>query len=115
MNRRSALRQLLLILAFVGVVLAPFGQSVAAPIMVAESIAAMADEMPCCPDEPTMKMDCTTDCPFVALCVSGLANVVLPESSPVDLGSLLGVAFSPGEDFALSSIASEPPSRPPRI
>lgn len=114
MNRRFALRQLLLILAFVGVALAPFGQTQAAPIMAAESMAAMADEMPCCPDEPTMKMDCTTDCPFVALCVSGLA-VVLPESSPVDLGSLLGVAFSPGEDFALSSIASEPPSRPPRI
>lgn len=115
MSCSSALRRLLVILALVGVVMAPFAPAMAAPIMAAKSMTAMSHDMPCCPDEPAVKMDCTTACPFVARCVAGLGGIVLPQTSAIKPASLVDLAFSPGESFALSSLAGEPPSRPPKI
>lgn len=114
MTRWFALRRLLVILALLGVVMAPLGETMAAPAMAAQSMAAMADDMPCCPNHLQTKMDCTTSCPFVGLCVAGLSSVVLPEAASINLSSLVGVSFSRGESFALSSLVGEPPSRPPK-
>jgi hypothetical protein len=115
MKRVFLLGRIVALLALAGLAIAPMGETIAAPAMAAQAMAAMAGDMPCCPDEETSKPDCIQDCPFLALCVAGLGNLVIPESARVNFGPLIGVAFAAGEEIALASLSGDPPSRPPRI
>jgi hypothetical protein len=48
------------------------------------------------------------------LCVSGFGGIALPEWNPLVIDAPCIAVFLPGESFALSSLAGEPPSRPPK-
>lgn len=73
---------------------------------------AMADNMPCCPDQ-TKSKGCD-DCPFLALC---MLSVSLP--LPAGATSLIARdpsqnAFAAGDDRLLDGLGAKPPDHPPR-
>jgi hypothetical protein len=114
MMRSFVLRRLLLILAILGVVMTPFGQAAAGPVAAAQSVMAMSGDMACCPDG-LVKGNCKIDCPLVALCAAGLSSVAVINWSQVNFSPLVGAALPRRCSFALSSLAGEPPSRPPKL
>jgi hypothetical protein len=73
--------------------------------------AAMAEDMPCCPDK-SAPVDCA-DCPLMAICLAKtlqappLASIA--EIEPVTLRMLL-----PASDPEADSLGLPPPPRPPR-
>jgi len=77
----------------------------------ADDMAAMSDDMPCCPDK-SAPVGCA-DCPLMALCVSTTLQAPLPASvaeiQPVTLRMGL-----PGSDPEVESVVYSPPPRPPR-
>jgi hypothetical protein len=106
----------IMLLVATGLVLAP----VAAPVMAkpasdaaaSTEMQAMADDMPCCPDQSKAK-DCD-GCPFVALCMLGIS---LP--GPSGTGVLierypLRTAFAPIDDLWIDGLGAKPPDHPPR-
>jgi hypothetical protein len=79
MTARLVLSRLLVALALLGVLLAPLGPSIAAPLMKAQMYeAGMSADMPCCPDEPSDDSGCGGTCPFVALCVGSHISATTP-------------------------------------
>ncbi|XIA62603.1 hypothetical protein ACFIOY_24185 [Bradyrhizobium sp. TZ2] len=101
----------------VGLVIAPLTTRANAGAMASMAMtsmsgdmAAMSDEMPCCPDK-SAPADCD-QCPLMALCVSTL-QAPLPASvvalQPVILRMLL-----PGSDPEVESVGHSPPPKPPR-
>lgn len=75
---------------------------------------AMADGMPCCPDEGKGAKDCDS-CPLMALC-----SLTVPIPTPSDL---LGFAPAPTaqtvfalpDDLLIDGLGARPPDHPPRM
>ena len=113
---RFLIGRILVILALAGLALAPISAAVAMPAMTPVPAMAgmdMAADMDCCPKQQTPLPDCAK-CPFVAMCLTAFGalsadDVVFNFRTPV------APSLRPGPEFALSSLAGEPPSRPPRI
>jgi hypothetical protein len=120
----ATIGHLLALLATVGLMLAPIARSAAAmpaagsmsmgahSVMADESSTDAAEDMPCCPGEPSIP-DCGKDCPFMALCVSAPLNVV-PLASFTVPRAFVGVVF-PDNHSDLTSLALAPPEKPPKI
>lgn len=114
--KRFLIGRILVILALAGLALAPISAAVAMPAMTPAPAMAgmdMAADMDCCPKQQTPLSECAK-CPFVAKCLTAFGalradGVVFSFRTPVAL------ALQPGSEFALASLAGEPPSRPPRI
>ena len=117
-KRSIHLCRLLAFFLIVGLVIAPLsaranagGMASMAMTSTSGDMAAMSDDMPCCPEKST-PMDCA-DCPLMALCVSTTLQALLPagvaEIQPVTLRMLL-----PGSDPEVESVAYSPPPKPPR-
>jgi hypothetical protein len=73
---------------------------------------AMADDMPCCPDEGKAK-GCDS-CPFLALCSLAI-------SMPAPVGSVVAApdvaaqsAFAFPDDLLVDGLGARPPDHPPR-
>jgi hypothetical protein len=124
-----AIRQLLSLLAVLGLILAPLGRPVmgatadvhtvdvhAAAMHAAMSdatAAPMAAGMPCCPDEAPAS-DCAKDCPLMALCMVGSildfpAGITLPVPR-----SFTTLALA-GNEPDIAGLTHGPPPRPPKI
>lgn len=114
MNSWSFTSRLFLALALFGLVLGPLATASAPPAMAAQTMAAMPDGMPCCPDDQPARPDCTKDCPLAVLCLTGVVSAPLPETPSLLLHAPLGDDFLNGTDVMLSSLAGEPPPRPPK-
>ncbi|MGE3829663.1 MAG: hypothetical protein AB7F76_01595 [Parvibaculaceae bacterium] len=113
---RDCLARALTVLALLGVLIAPLGESIAAPMMKAQMHqAGMSADMPCCPDEPADDSGCGGTCPFVALCVGSHISA----TTPVFLNGVLQLRLErspvPVDAVPLSSRAGDPPTRPPRV
>ncbi|OYY82548.1 MAG: hypothetical protein B7Y01_00515 [Xanthobacter sp. 17-67-6] len=111
----SCLHRLLTILAIVGLVSGPFTASVSGPAMAAATMAAMPDDMPCCPDEKPAVPDCQKSCPLMAMCMAKCFSVA---PAPSHLASVFWDrrdAVRPSSDAAGDALTIEPPARPPRI
>ena len=116
-KRSIHLCRLLAVLVIVGLVIAPLtarANTTAMASMAMTSMAddaAMADDMPCCPDK-SAPADCD-QCPLMALCVSTTLQAPLPagvtEIRPVTLRTLL-----PGSDPEVEGVGYSPPPKPPR-
>jgi hypothetical protein len=114
-KRSIHLSRLLAVLVIVGLVIAPLtaraNTSGMAMTSMADDAAAMADDMPCCPDK-SAPADCD-QCPLMALCVSTTLQAPLPaavtEIRPVTLRMLL-----PGSDPETEGVGYSPPPKPPR-
>jgi len=117
MHPRKMFNWLIALIVAAGLLAAPLS----APAMAASQMAAasdemqaMADGMPCCPQQDQKAKDCGS-CPFVALC---MLAITMP---PPDGGSaLLDRTFSlsafalPG-DLLIDGLGEHPPDYPPRI
>jgi hypothetical protein len=115
MQRFFIIARIFVVLALAGLVSAPLGASIVGAAMAAQDASMQAgNAMPCCPDEQPRQADCATDCPFVAACMSVLSGLLVPLSLAAHSPSGGREAVLPSEDFSLSSLAGDPPSRPPR-
>jgi hypothetical protein len=74
---------------------------------------AMADGMPCCPDEGAPARDCDS-CPLMALC-SVSVSFPTPSGTPVLAPALAGqAAFAFPDDLLIDGLSARPPDHPPR-
>jgi hypothetical protein len=113
MNRWSFATRLLLALALFGLVLGPVAAPSGAPVA-AQAMVSMPDGMPCCPDERPAVPDCAKDCPLALLCMAGTGGVQAPATPDFLSGAPADDVFLRGRDVVLSSLAGEPPPRPPK-
>jgi hypothetical protein len=117
----SAIRNLLAIVAIVGLVLGPIARPVMAmPAPMHTSIAsdqamvdgtamAMPEDMPCCPTKAPIP-DCGKDCLFMAMCATQfLANAVQEMGLVIPLG--LASVFFPGNDTDVAGLSQGPASK----
>ena len=100
-----------------GLVAAPL----AAPLMAspnpaanASGMQAMADDMPCCPDQQDQKAKDCGSCPFIALCM-----LTITLSAPDSAGALVDrscsrSAFALPDDLLIDGLGEHPPDHPPR-
>lgn len=121
MKYRSGTSRVLIFFAILGLVLNPLvRQAIAMPAdtmnipvesSTPEMEMSMQGDMSCC-QEQSPTPDCTTDCPFIALCMmSNIANIpiITPILLPVKLEDLL----LPVNDTDFASLNHDPPLRPP--
>jgi len=102
------LPRLLVAIAVLGMLAAPYGPQVLAAAPAAQ--ATMAETMPCCPDQPAQ--DCTKQCPLMALCATQLlAGAVLVADSA---SMILLARLMPASDPPLAGLGAHPPPKPPR-
>lgn len=112
------LRSLLAFMLMLGVGLTPLAAKAAVPVGVMDmsttSTEAMADGMPCCPDDAPAMPDCRKSCPLLATCMTTCAPAT-PVALVIERRSAVNfAAASPGDDAARPSPDAGPPSRPPR-
>jgi hypothetical protein len=82
--------------------------------MVQQEMSAIADDMPCCPDDRSVSPDCVKECPFALVCAAVLLSIPVAETDALYLLKLLGDSFRARSDAVVASVAGEPPPRPPR-
>lgn len=92
---------------------APQPATAADAMQAMDTMQAMADEMPCCPDQDQKAKDCGS-CPFIALCT---LTITLP--APYGAGALVNRAFSRRafalpDDLLIDGLGEHPPDQPPR-
>jgi hypothetical protein len=106
----------IMLLVATGLVLAPLAVPVMAKPMsdVAASagMQAMADDMPCCPDQGKAK-ECD-GCPFVALCMLGISLPAPSGAAALIERYPLRAAFAPIDDLLIDGLGAKPPDHPPR-
>jgi hypothetical protein len=117
--------RLLVILAIVGIVLAPFtapavASGRAVPMTMTDTGTDMASaddmamaEMPCCPPAKPAVPDCQKGCPLATLCLAKFVQGILPVGA-VSARLSIAVALLPSNDAAPDTLAPLPPPRPPQ-
>jgi hypothetical protein len=116
-KRSIHLCRLLAVFLIAGLVFAPLAtrarmdSNMPAAMAAMADDAAMAEDMPCCPDK-SAPVDCA-DCPLMAICLAktlqALPLASIAEIEPVTLRMLL-----PASDPEADSLGLPPPPRPPR-
>lgn len=77
-----------------------------------DQASAMADDMPCCPDQTKSK---TCDgCPFAALCMLSVSLPLPAGATSLVARHPLRSAFSAHDDRLLDGLGAKPPDHPPR-
>ena len=114
MKLRAFTSRFRIVLALLGLVLAPLAASSTVPVMAAEAMASMPDGMPCCPDDKPAVPDCAKDCPLAVLCITSLVSIPAVDAPSLLLREPLGDKFLNGRDIVLASLVGEPPPRPPK-
>lgn len=114
---RSTLAKLLVAIAVVGILVAPFGRQAAAgqtltQTKMAGAAMAMAGDMPCCPEQAPVQ-DCAKDCPLMALCATQLMHASLGVA--FDISMIVLSRPAPASDAPLAGLGNHPPPKPPRF
>ena len=117
MDPRTIFNWLIALTVAAGLLVAP----VSVPAMAAahrpaaaDEMQAMADDMPCCPNQQDQKAKDCGSCPFVALC---MLTITLP--APDGAGALVDRTFSRSafalpDDLLVDGLGEHPPDHPPR-
>lgn len=123
MKSLSALVRLLSLFALLGMLVAPVG-SIAGGFAMANMSAAtdagrgdMADmqgDMSCCPDERPAKPDCNRSCPFAIICSTSAPLALLRTGWTSTLLTWTSLRYADQRFDRLTSLAAEPPARPPK-
>ncbi|RTL91470.1 hypothetical protein EJV44_19625 [Ancylobacter aquaticus] len=116
MNLSIRLRRLLPILAILGLIAGPFTSPVSGFAMAAAAdmvMAAMPDDMPCCPEKSAVP-DCQKTCPLMATCMAKCVSVGPMLSNLAFVLRAESNAIRPGSDAMGDALSVEPPARPPR-
>jgi hypothetical protein len=118
MRRLDLVRNLLAVLVIAGLVFAPLAASAGAQATSGQTMSAMTDEamaedMPCCPTDAPVPMNCHK-CILMAAC-SGISVAPLPQSF-VNLQVISSCAqlASPIDDLQRAGLTHPPPAKPPR-
>jgi hypothetical protein len=74
----------------------------------------MAGNMPCCPDEKLAKPACDNSCPFIIICSTSAPVALLRAGWTSASLAWTDQVFSEQCFARLSSLATEPPARPPK-
>jgi hypothetical protein len=123
MKHLSALMRVLSLFAILGMLIAPVS-TIAAEYAMADMSKAtavsmgemdgMAGDMPCCPDKKPVKPDCDRSCPFVIICSTSAPLALLKADwAPASL-SWTDHVYDERSSARVSSLAAEPPARPPK-
>src|SRR5215207_7271198 len=114
----SALRNLLPVLAILGLVLGPLTLPAAAMTSAGAPAAAvdtagmdMGEDMPCCPTKQAPP--CDKSCPLMALCFATCSPAVPTLSSSLAPSVLAGLML-PSDEARWETRTERPPPRPPR-
>lgn len=123
MKHMSALLRVLSLFALIGMLIAPVS-TIAAEYAMAdmsmkvsvqtEQTAGMPGDMPCCPDAQPVKPDCGKSCPFVIICSTSAPVALLKADWTAASLSWTDQVFGEQRFVRLSSLATEPPARPPK-
>jgi len=123
MKPMSALVRLLSLFALIGMLIAPVSTRAAEYAMAdmsvkasvqSEKMAGMTGDMPCCPDQRPAKPDCDKSCPFVIICSTSAPLALLKAEWTSTSISWMDHVFGEHRSARLSSLAAEPPARPPK-
>lgn len=117
MNRTSAMWRLLALFALLGMLIAPVSTIAAENAMALSKIAVMPgmqDDMPCCPDAKPVMPDCGKSCPLVIICTSSAVFALPRDDWSAARLSWTSHVYADMQFDRLSSVAAEPPARPPR-
>ncbi|MBR1179964.1 hypothetical protein JQ617_38770 [Bradyrhizobium sp. KB893862 SZCCT0404] len=117
MDPRKVVNWLIALVVAAGLLAAPLSVPAMAtlqPAAAADGMHAMADDMPCCPDQQDQKAKNCGSCPFIALC---LLTISLP--TPSGVGALVDRTFSRSsfalpDDLLIDGLGEHPPDQPPR-
>ena len=119
----SALLRVLSLFALVGMLIVPVStgaaeiamadMSVKASVEMAETAGTM-DDMPCCPDAQPVKPACDKSCPFVIICTTSAPFALLKADWTSVTLSWADHTYGEQRFERLSSLAAEPPARPPK-
>lgn len=123
MKAMSALLRVLSLFALIGMLIAPVS-TIAAEYAMAdmsmkasaetEDMAGMMGDMPCCPDEQPVKPDCDKSCPFVIICSTSAPLALFKADWTSASLSWTDHVYGEQSFSRLSSLAAEPPARPPK-
>jgi len=123
MKHLSALMRLMSLVALIGMPIVPVS-TVAAEYAMAdmsakasvqtEEMAGMVGDMSCCPEEQPVKPDCGKSCPFVIICSTSAPLALLKAGWTSASLSWADHVFGEQSFARLSSLAAEPPARPPK-
>jgi hypothetical protein len=123
MKPMSALLRLVSLFALLGMLIAPVS-TVAAEYAMAdmsatvsaqmEEMTGMAGDMDCCPDAQPAKPDCGKSCPFVVICSTSAPLALLKAAWTSVALTWTPFRFADQRFERLSSLAAEPPARPPK-
>lgn len=123
MKPLSTLLRVLSLFALIGMLIAPVStiaaeyamadMSVKASIQ-SKEMAGMTGDMPCCPDQQPVKPDCDKSCPFVIICSTSAPLALLKADWTSASLSWTDHDFGEPRFARLSSLAAEPPARPPK-
>jgi hypothetical protein len=123
MGTMKPISALLSLLALIGMLIVPVstgaaeiamaGMSVKASVEMAEMAGTMGD-MSCCPDEQPVKPDCDKSCPFVVICTTSAPLALLKADWTSATLSWTDNTYGEQRFERLSSLAAEPPARPPK-
>ncbi|WGR91573.1 hypothetical protein MTX26_14095 [Bradyrhizobium sp. ISRA443] len=110
----------ILVLVAAGLLLAPVAPAFATTMPTAFAAAmptasddhAMADEMPCCPDQ-TKQQTCD-GCPFLALCMLSISLPVPDGTASLIVRDPQRSRFMAHDDRLLDGFRAKPPDHPPR-
>jgi hypothetical protein len=123
MKPMSALLRVLSLFALIGMLIAPVSTIAAEYAMAdmsvnasvqSEEMAGMMGDMPCCPDAQPVKPDCDKSCPFVIICSTSAPLALLRADWTSASLSLTDHVYGETRFFRPSSLAAEPPARPPK-
>jgi hypothetical protein len=110
----SALRNLLPVLAIVGLVLAPLAVPAAAAGAPAAAVDMagmdMGEDMPCCPTKQAPP--CDKSCPLMTLCLAKCSPAIPAFSSALAL--VFAGLVLPSDEARWETRSERPPPRPPR-
>lgn len=122
MSFLKTLHRLFFIAALLGIILGPVGIGAADSAMAASVSSVpvemadmdMPDDMPCCPEQKPIKLDCGKACPLALLCTTAMVGQsAIHHEWALRLG-WIAQRFSVMPHAELASTDIDPPARPPR-
>ena len=117
MGPRKLLNWLIAVTVAAGLLVAPLSVPAMATLQSApasDGMAAMADDMPCCPDQHDQKAKDCGSCPFVALCMLTMAMPAPDGTAALIDRDFSRSAFARPDDLLIDGLGQYPPDHPPR-
>ena len=117
MGPKKMLNWLIALTVAVGLLVSPVSVPAMAALhsmVAADEMQAMADDMPCCPDQQDQKAKDCGSCPFVALCTMSMTMSAPDGASALVDRTFTRSAFALPDDLLIDGLGEHPPDHPPR-